>query len=344
MLLTYQSFQLDFSFAAGTSRGVMHQRFGWYLSIQAHDTSPFCGKGEVAPLPGLSDESIEEIPDFLAKLCDRLKQIDLPQKETSIFELAKEMAESFPSIRFGLEMAMLDALNGGKQKWFSNPFARGEIGMPINGLIWMGEVSEMKKQIEEKLEQKYECIKMKIGALDFEEELKILAYVRGRFDGILRVDANGAFSTSTVFRRLEQLAVFDLHSIEQPIMPRQRQALSLVCQKSPVPVALDEELIGIADDQQKATLLDEIMPPYIILKPSLLGGFMETATWIRMAEERNIGWWITSALESNLGLDAIAQFAAEYNPTSHQGLGTGGLFTNNLPATTTIKQGRIWHL
>ena len=341
MFLAYKPYKLDFSFAAGTSRGVMHHRDIWILELRPSDTSPFIGLGEVAPLPRLSADAIDQIPFFLDKLSQQLLSFELPQNESSIYELARELADSFPSVRFALEMAMLDALKGGQQRWFDNAYTQRKSRIPINGLIWMGSSDVMKKQIDEKIDAGFECIKMKIGAIDFEEELKVLHYIRSKFDGILRVDANGAFKTDEVLRKLKTLGEFDLHSIEQPIMPRQIPAMQLVCEKSPVPVALDEELIGPYDDRQKARLLDEILPAHIVLKPSLLGGFQETDTWIKLAEERNIGWWMTPALESNLGLNAIAQFTAQYQPTIHQGLGTGSLFENNLEAKNKVSNGWI---
>jgi o-succinylbenzoate synthase len=343
MELEYSTYRLDFKFAAGTSRGVMHHRDIWMVQIKAHADSPVVGRGEVAPLPGLSHESIEEMPDCLKSAQAQLKSFDSIKSEEEVYQFAKELAGDFPSVRFGLEMAFLDLYKGGKQLWFDNDWTNGLSDMPINGLIWMNTPESMKKQADEKIDQGFDCIKMKIGAIDFDAELGVLAYIRSKFDGVLRVDANGAFLTEEVFKKLNRLSAFDLHSIEQPIMPRQWPAMQLVCQKSPVPIALDEELIGVWSQQDKVELLDEINPQYIILKPSLVGGFFESAEWIKLAEERKIGWWMTSALESNLGLNAIAQFTANYDPQNAQGLGTGGLFENNLDASTEIKDGRLFY-
>ena len=341
MELEYKPYSLEFSFDAGTSRGIMKKREIWLLELKAFPESPIIGKGEVAPLRGLSHESIDDIPDQLSKLRQQLKHSVLPSTVEEIFHFTKTLLEQYPSIRMGLEMAMIDLVNGGKQLWYHNDWTAGNSSIPINGLIWMNSADNMKGQFEEKLAQGFDCIKMKIGAIDFDQELEVLRYIRSKFSGVLRVDANGAFQTQDVLRKLELLAEYDLHSIEQPIMPRQWPAMHLVCGHSKIPVALDEELIGIWSKQQKSQLLDEIEPEYIILKPSLLGGFYETSEWIELASAKKIGWWITSALESNLGLNAIAQYTANFQPTTAQGLGTGGLFINNLPAATYIEKGQL---
>ncbi|MFZ9045479.1 MAG: o-succinylbenzoate synthase [Cyclobacteriaceae bacterium] len=341
MELEYSTYRLDFKFDAGTSRGIIRHRDIWLLELRGHCDSPVIGRGEVAPLPGLSHEPIEMIPDHLKQVQLKLRDLDSVKSEQDAFLIAEELSRDFPSVRFGLEMSLLDLYKGGKQRWYDNDWTNGITQLPINGLIWMNTAESMKQQADEKLEQGFDCIKMKIGAIDFEAELSVLNYIRSKFDGILRVDANGAFLTEEVFKKLNRLSDFKLHSIEQPIMPRQRPAMQLICQKSSIPVALDEELIGVWSKEDKCELLDEINPHYIILKPSLIGGFYESAEWIKVAEERQIGWWMTSALESNLGLNAITQFTANYTPQTAQGLGTGGLFKNNLTASTEIKSGKL---
>jgi o-succinylbenzoate synthase len=339
LMLEYKPYTLDFKFEAGTSRGVMTKRKVWFLKLKLGAIE---GWGEVAPLPRLSHEDVDLIEPKLQTIQNAITSLSLPEDHDGVYQLCHRLAEDFPSIRFGLEMAMLDMLNGGYKDWFPSNFTKGEGSIPINGLIWMGSLDFMKAQIDEKVEKGFDCIKMKIGAIGFDEELSVLEYIRKQSpDCILRVDANGAFAVNEAIDKLEQLSAFDLHSIEQPILPSQIEAMRLLCRKSQVPIALDEELIGKANDEEKSSLLDDISPRYIILKPSLLGGFKETSTWIELAEARDIGWWITSALESNLGLNAISQFTAQFKPKNHQGLGTGQLFHNNLQTRLVLKQQEV---
>jgi L-alanine-DL-glutamate epimerase-like enolase superfamily enzyme len=227
---------------------------------------------------------------------------------------------------------------------YPSEFIRGKKKIRINGLVWMGELSFMKTQIDEKIDQGFDCIKLKIGALDFDQELSLLRGIRKHYDSqqmMLRVDANGAFSPSEAPNKLKALSELDIHSIEQPIKAGQVDAMHQLCVNSPIPIALDEELIGVIDTKDRKALLDAIMPQYLILKPSLLGGFKSCEEWIRLAEDRSIGWWVTSALESNIGLNAIAQWTFSLGVNNHQGLGTGGLFTNNFESPLEVRQGYL---
>jgi o-succinylbenzoate synthase len=254
------------------------------------------------------------------------------------------VGEAYPALHFGFETALLDLRHGGQRVIFPGPFPKGKTAIPINGLIWMGPAAQMRTQIEEKLAQGYTCLKMKIGAIDFAAECGLLAAVRDRFPPeqiTLRVDANGAFSPAEAPRKLEILSGFGLHSIEQPIRAGQAAEMARLCRESPVPVALDEELIGVQRYADKRELLTRLRPPFIILKPTLLGGFAHCREWIELAGGLGIGWWMTSALESNVGLNAISQFTASLHPTLPQGLGTGQLYHNNIPSPLRIRNGQL---
>ena len=311
---------------AGTSRGVIKSRDVWYITLCENGIT---GIGECAPLRGLSLDNFDQIESKLEEVCANPK----------LFINDLSSLKDFPSIRFGLEMACFDLKNGGGQNYYGSFDS-----IEINGLIWMGNPDFMMGQVEQKLDEGWTCIKLKIGALDFDSELDILRSIRSRFsrDELeLRVDINGAFTENDVREKLNRLAEFDLHSIEQPIQPGQWDLLAELCESSPIPIALDEELIPLINDAERIEMLENVNPQYLVLKPSLLGGFSETKKWIRMAKERNIGWWITSALESNIGLNAIAQWTAKMKPDGFQGLGTGQLFTNNIPSPLTVKSGKI---
>lgn len=241
---------------------------------------------------------------------------------------------------------MLDLFNGGKGIIFPHLFTQGKASIPVNGLIWMGEEEFMLRQIDEKLAQGFTCIKLKIGALDFDKECNILSYIRKQYSEqqiTLRVDANGAFLANETLGKLKTLATFGIHSIEQPIKQGQRLAMAQLCKQTPIPVALDEELIGVHIYEEKEKLLKQIRPQFIILKPSLLGGFTHCREWINLADKLNIGWWITSALESNVGLIAISQFTATLNNSLPQGLGTGQLYSNNTDSPLFIKKGFMYY-
>ena len=323
---------LIFKQPAGTSRGVMKSRDVWYIALSENGIN---GIGECAPLPGLSLDDFNQIESKLDEVCGNL----------GLFIQDLSLLQYFPSIRFGLEMAHLDLKNGGGQTYYDSPFTSSYSPISINGLIWMGDTDFMIPQVEEKLAEGWRCIKIKIGALDFDKECQILRLIRSEFsrdDVELRVDANGAFTENNVKEKLDRLAEFDLYSIEQPIQPGQWDLLSELCQCSSVPIALDEELIPLVEETERIKMLDKANPQYLVLKPSLLGGFYESEKWIQLAEERNINWWITSALESNIGLNAISQWTAKMKPDEFQGLGTGQLFTNNIPSPLKVKSGKLY--
>ena len=333
---------LAFKFDAGTSRGVLKTKEVFWIKAFYTDQPDVIGWGEAAPLVKLSVDDRGDFEDILRKTLSKMSQVDFVHEKVEVLnQIGVMIPFELPSIRFAMETAILDLRNGGQKKILGNVFFEGEKAIPINGLIWMGEKEFMLSQIKEKLSDGFDCIKMKIGAIDFQQELDLLSYIRDRFskDQItLRVDANGAFSSYDALKKLQQLAQYDLHSIEQPIAAGNWEAMKELCEVTPLPIALDEELIGV---RNKAGLLDRIQPQHIILKPTLLGGILETKEWIALAEERNIGWWMTSALESNIGLNAIAQLADSLNATIPQGLGTGKLYENNLNSPLGIVHGKI---
>ena len=316
---TFKQYILEFKQASGTSRGVLTTKETYFLEVFDGDKK---GIGECAIFRGLSFEDIPEYEEMLKWLCDNINE----NKKT----LRKELLH-FPSIWFGYEQAMLN-LKHGEDLYFPSEFSEGYSSLKINGLIWMGEADFMKQQIEEKLNQGFHCLKLKIG-IDWKAEKEILKQLREKFgkeDLELRVDANGGFTFEEAKTVLQELADLDIHSIEQPIKAGNITEMAELCKNTPTPIALDEELIGVLNFDDKKELLEKINPQFIILKPSLVGGFSGTDEWISFAEAKKIGWWITSALESNIGLNAIAQYAFTKNPKIPQGLGTGGLFTNNL--------------
>ena len=328
--------QLHFKQPAGTSRGVYTTRNVWYIVLTDPQDPTHYGVGECAPLPALSCDDIPEYEDILKETCRRLEE----NTETVLKTL-----ENYPSIRFGVETALTHYQIQSLQLWHT-PFSQGKEGIPINGLIWMGNFDEMYQRIEEKMHQGFRCIKLKIGAIDFEKELELLAHIRKHFSPEqieLRVDANGAFSPVDALEKLKRLNEYRLHSIEQPIQAGQWREMARLCASTPFPIALDEELIGINCRTQKIELLDTILPQYIILKPSLHGGIGGSREWIELAAERGIGSWVTSALESNIGLNAIAQWTATLQPTLPQGLGTGLLFTDNIDYPLHIEGDCLWY-
>lgn len=342
LTFSYIKRTLRFRMEAGTSRGVLTSRDVYWIKVQALRESGPVGWGEAAPLVGLSPDYGPDFERNLYKILQLAASRSWSLSEESLLQEVKACVPfAFPSIRFGLETALLDFANGGKKRILANTFYDQGAPLPINGLIWMGSQEVMLTQIDQKLHEGYDCLKMKIGAIDFEQELNLLDYIREQASPeelILRVDANGAFSSMKALSKLEQLAAFGLHSIEQPLAVGQWAALRDLCKDSPIPIALDEELIGLEDKEQ---VLTEIQPQYIILKPSLLGGILETRAWIQLAEERGIGWWMTSALESNIGLNAIAQLTSTYQPDIPQGLGTGKLYYNNLDSPLEVAAGEI---
>ena len=334
---------LRFSFPARTSRGALAEHHVWYLHLADTERPDVVGLGEAAPLAGLSPDYGPEFGPAVAALCQRLQAARL--LALSPADVPRLVSPEWPALRFALETAILDLAGGGRQQLYQNSFSQGRAALPINGLVWMGDAEFMREQIGQKLAAGYSCLKLKIGGLDFATELALLAEIRAEASPerlVLRVDANGAFAPAEAPGRLAQLAGFGLHSIEQPIAAGQWAAMAALCRNPPLPIALDEELIGVTDPAQQAALLDTIRPAYLVLKPTLLGGHAATRQWIALAEARGIGWWMTSALESNVGLNAVAQLTAEYEVAGFaQGLGTGQLYQNNVAAPLTVDGGYL---
>ncbi|AYO57087.1 o-succinylbenzoate synthase [Chryseobacterium sp. 6424] len=331
MTAKFKSHILKFKRPGGTSRGVLQTKETFILEVSNEGKT---GVGECGLFRGLSHDDVPDYEDKLQWLCENINA-----DETF---LQKELRH-YPSIWFGYEQAMLN-LKHGDTLYFPSKFTAGQDSININGLIWMGSASFMQKQIEEKLAAGFHCLKLKIGT-DWPSEKKILEELRLQFpkDQLeLRVDANGAFSTDEARHVLHELAALQIHSIEQPIKAGNREQMRELCATTPVPIALDEELIGVVHYQDKKALLEAIRPQYIILKPSLVGGFSGSDEWISLAEEQQIGWWITSALESNIGLNAIAQYTFTKNAKIPQGLGTGGLFTNNFNSPLCLERDELW--
>jgi o-succinylbenzoate synthase len=341
--LDFTAHTLQFTFDAGTSRGVLKEKSSILLKLSDSSDPGRFGLGEAGPLRGLSMEEIDDLPEIVKTLQSDILPMRIPASTQEALHMAHQLVPSgYPSLRFALETALLDLVNGGSGIIFKNSFTTGSMSIPINGLIWMGDRDFMLKQIGEKLEAGYTCLKMKIGAIDFETECEILAGIRKEYgpdDITLRVDANGAFKPADALQQLDKLSSYHLHSIEQPIQAGQWEAYHVLCSRSPIPIALDEELVGVEQKAAKAELLDFIKPQFVVLKPTLLGGFMATNEWIDLAEKRQIGWWMTSALESNIGLNAIAQFTAEFPVNMPQGLGTGQLYNNNFTSPLFISHG-----
>lgn len=342
MEITYKHYNLIFKNASGTSRGILTQKETYIIELKT-DSKIFLG--ETGLFRGLS---FDDKPDYefkLKSICDNF--------DPSNFNWWENLRE-YPSIQFGFEQALKAVGNYESTNLddtynpilFESEFTNGEVGIPINGLIWMGSIDFMKTQIKEKLEQNFHCIKLKIG-VNWQEEKKILQQLRKEFsakDLELRVDANGGFSFEEAKTVLQELADLEIHSIEQPIKAKQIEEMAQLCANTPTPIALDEELIGVVQKEDKLNLLQQIQPQYIILKPSLVGGWKGSQEWIDFANELNIGWWITSALESNLGLNAIAQWTHTLNSPMPQGLGTGGLFINNFESRLKVVSNELFFL
>ncbi len=333
----------DFKFEAGTSRGVLTHRNSWFIKISALKNPSVYGLGEASPLEGLSIDSISDLENIL--------QYYAHQKSISIFDLKTKLSDTsfnhLPSFQFALETAILDLENGGQKIIFPNHFIQREKGICINGLVWMGSKDSMITQVQEKINQGYQCIKLKVGAIDFEEEFNLLKYIRSCYSVeqiTLRLDANGAWTKNEAIEKLNRLSALNIHSIEQPIKPNQRSYLKQLCMESPIKIALDEELIGLKTKEEKEKLLLETAPAYIILKPSLCGGFGACNEWIDLATNHKIEWWITSALESNIGLNAICQYTfGKITNDFPQGLGTGQLYHNNIDSPLEIRNGFIFY-
>ena len=343
LTLSYQRRALRFNFPARTSRGALTEHVAYYLALREVRHSGRVGWGEAAPLAGLSPDFGPDFEAQVRQLCENVNKARYPFLED--IRPLELVGPALPALRFALETAVLDLARGGRHQLYANAFSEGQAGIPINGLVWMGDAGFMREQIRQKLAAGYSCLKLKIGSLDFATELALLAEIRaeaGPDELTLRVDANGAFSPTEALGKLEQLARFDVHSIEQPIAVGQWLGLAELCRRSPIPVALDEELIGLTDPARQAALLAAVQPPYLVLKPTLLGGHAATRHWISLAEKHNLGWWITSALESNVGLNAVAQLTGEYDVAGlAQGLGTGQLYHNNVAAPLHIAHGAL---
>jgi len=332
MTATYQKYILNFKRPSGTSRGILTTKETWFIFI--NDTERI-GIGECGILRGLS---IDDVFDYEAKLNWACENIAL-----GLDTLLKELAP-YPSIQFGLEMAFKSLQAESTFDLFPSAFTKSKAAIPINGLVWMGSKTFMQQQIQQKLGEGFRCIKLKIGAIDFETELDLIKSIRDEFtpeDIEIRVDANGAFSPNDALEKLKRLSDFNLHSIEQPIRPQQFHHMADLCERSPLNIALDEELIGVFSVTEQAHLLQTIQPDYIILKPSLIGGYGGSKSWIDLANELDIKWWVTSALESNVGLNAIAQWTYTLKNELPQGLGTGSLFTNNFSSPLEVKNGYL---
>jgi o-succinylbenzoate synthase len=318
--------ELEFNTPGGTSRGVLHTKPSYIICLLDNDK---VGYGELSLIPNLSiDKNVET-------------NLNYWKHNFKSYDDLKEMNDS-PALKFAFEMALLSLKSEDPFVLFNNAFTNeGEIN--INGLVWMGDIDFMIKQLEDKIDAGFNCIKIKVGAIDFHKELDILSKIRSRFseqDMEIRVDANGAFTPSNAMGKLEKLSKYNIHSIEQPIKQGQYKEMAFLVKNSPIPIALDEELIGVKESERQ-NLLSEINPQYIILKPSLLGGFVDTKHWIELAEKSNIKWWITSALEANIGLNAIAQFTNEFKLDMPQGLGTGGVFSNNIKCPLYVEKGKL---
>ncbi len=334
MKARYKKYILDFKTPSGTSRGILRQKETWFLIVRDNDRS---GIGECGLLKGLS---VDDVPEYEAKLqwvCDHIQEGK---------DWLWEQLSEFPSIQFGVEQLFLSLSAKDPFLLFPSDFTEKESPISINGLVWMGKERFMHDQIQQKIAEGFGCIKMKIGAIDFETEYGLLEGIRGKYGAAeieLRVDANGAFTPEDAIHKLERLSKLDIHSIEQPIKQGQFDKMKLLCKETPLPIALDEELIGIFSITEKESLLRRIRPQYIILKPSLVGGFKGSLEWIELAEKHGISWWVTSALESNVGLSAIAQWTYTLKNKLPQGLGTGSLYTNNFESPLEVTDGAIWY-
>jgi o-succinylbenzoate synthase len=332
----FKKYTLQFKHPSGTSRGVLTEKDSWFVFL-FYDLEPdTIGIGECSPLEGLSIDDRMGYEDKLAEVCGNIDNY-LDQSES---------LSDYPSIRFGIEMALLDYQQRGRRILFPSAFTEGNDSILINGLVWMGSFEAMLSEVREKIKSGFTCIKLKIGAINFEDEINLIRSIRKDFsqaDIEIRVDANGAFKPDEAGEKLKRLSEFQLHSIEQPIRQNQWEVMADLCSTSSIPIALDEELIGIADFDRKLKLLEEINPRFIILKPSLLGGFRASQEWIELAGNLNIGWWVTSALESNIGLNAIAQWTYTLKSKLPQGLGTGQLYSNNFDSPLNISEGKLFY-
>lgn len=330
-------YQLFFQKPAPTSRGVLTARTIWFVRVWRSEAPDLVGWGESGPLPNLSRDDYEDFGALAEQFCARFNgaQIDsFDAAQTWVQQIAWEL----PALAFGVEMALRDLRTGAQRRWWDTPFARGESALPTHGLIWMDDVGGLLRQIEAKIAAGFSVIKLKIGALPFEEELALLRTVRSAYPDIeIRLDANGAFAPAEALDRLDALGPLDIAFVEQPVRVGAWSVLADLCRHSPVPIALDEELIPIRSPQERDALLSIVRPQFLIIKPTLLGGFAASKEWIDEAETRNIRWIINSLLESNLGLNAICQWTSAIGGAQIHGLGTGGLFTNNIPSPLSLR-------
>ena len=340
MLISVKKHILKFKFAAGTSRGVLNEHCVYYLKLAFNENPSIVGIGECAPLIGLSIDYLPNFENILNNICRQISIL----KNIEIEDIHNIVSVDFPSVRFGLETALLDLQNNGKRIIFNTAFSVNNKPIIINGLIWMGDKATMVKRIAEKVQEGFNTLKLKIGAIDFDEECEILDAIREKYanDLVIRLDANGAFNPDEALTKLNRLSKYNIHSIEQPIMAGQIDEMKALCATSPIPIALDEELIGVCDENKQA-LIEKIKPQFIILKPTLLGGFFACNKWIEIAEKYKIDWWLTSALESNIGLNAVSQYAATFSNNLPQGLGTGQLYENNIGSPLEIKDGKLFY-
>lgn len=341
MIATYKKYTLKFKTTAKTSRDTLQTKETWFIVVK--DNAGNTGIGECAMFRGLSCDDTPEYEGVLKYACKNIKNYR---------KTLRNYLTNYPSIKFGIETALNDLENGSKRKIFDSPFYSAEKPIPINGLIWMGSFDYMKSQVDQKIEAGYNCIKIKIGAIDFSKEVEIIEYLRKKSSECeIRLDANGAFTYEEAKEMIDKLKKFNIHSIEQPIKQKQYDKMSKLCAESPIKIALDEELIGLHVPNDRKKMLETIKPHYIILKPSLIGGFYDCDKWIKLAEQYKCGWWITSALESNIGLNAIAQYTSTLNNNMPQGLGTGQLYSNNIESPLEIdktnliyKNSQIWNV
>jgi O-succinylbenzoate synthase len=312
----------------------MNNKYGYFIIIENEGSK---GLGECSVIKGLSRDNLATLPDMLQVVCDKIAQWDA---------IRDDVLKTHPAIVFAVETALLDLKNGGKHILFESAFTNALQPIPINGLVWMADEKTMSREINEKYEKGFRCIKLKVGAIDFDAECRLLSKIRNEFSKNkieIRVDANGAFAPKTVRDRLRRLAEFDIHSIEQPIAINQWHLMAELSKERIIDIALDEELIAVFEETKMAELLDTIKPQYIILKPSLIGGLDIAEKWISFAEKRNIGWWATSALETNIGLNAISQWVAMKDISSTQGLGTGELYQKNIESPLYIDGGKLFY-
>ena len=333
----FQKRILKFKSPVGTSRGILHHKPSWFLYLYDEDEPQMKGIGECSIIPGLSIDDENKIEDVLTNICLKINNRE--------FDFTIPLY-NYPAVNFAVETSLLDYKTGGLRKLFPSKFIEGEEGISINGLIWMGDLESMRNQVEKKIEEGFRCIKLKVGAIETEKELELISDIRSRFNTKeleIRVDANGAYSYEDAMLILKKLSKFDIHSIEQPIMPSQIQNMAKLCQESPVPIALDEELFGIHPFSNKRKLIDLIRPQYLVLKPSMLGGIKETTDWIIIANEFGIDWWVTSALESNIGLNAIAQWVYSMENSVTHGLGTGNLYEENVISPLVLKGDKLFY-